>query len=66
MSIDWQLRDEPAFFHAIVGLGRVLGGLPATMLAKGAASMVKKMPVSAERQAELRDDLRRNVPGHVR
>jgi pimeloyl-ACP methyl ester carboxylesterase len=36
------------------------------MLAKGAASMVKKMPVSAGRQAELRDDLRKNVPGHVR
>jgi len=28
--------------------------------------MAKKMPVSVERQAELRDDLRRNVPGHVR
>lgn len=65
-GISLSSADEPAFFHAIVGLGRVLGGLPATMLAKGAASMVKKMPVSAERQAELRDDLRRNVPGHVR
>ena len=28
--------------------------------------MVKKMPVSVERQAELRGDLRRNVPGDVR
>jgi pimeloyl-ACP methyl ester carboxylesterase len=36
------------------------------MLAKGAASMVKKMPVPVKRQAELRDDLRKNVPGHVR
>ena len=66
LGISLSAADEPAFFHAIVGLGRVLGGLPVTVLAKGAASMVKKMPVPAERQAELRDDLRRNVPGHVR
>jgi pimeloyl-ACP methyl ester carboxylesterase len=66
MGISLSAAGEPAFFHAIVGLGSVLGGLPATMLAKGAASMVKKMPVSAERQAELRDDLRKNVSGHVR
>ena len=66
MGISLSSADEPAFVHAIVGLGGVLGGLPATMLAKGAGSMVKKMPVPPERQAELRDDLRRNVPGHVR
>jgi pimeloyl-ACP methyl ester carboxylesterase len=47
-------------------LGSVLGGLPAWLLAKGAASMVKRIPVSAERQAELRDDFRKNVPQHVR
>jgi hypothetical protein len=66
LGISLSSADEPAFFHAIVGLGSVLGGLPTTMLAKGAASMVKKMPAPVERQAELRDDLRRNVPGHVR
>lgn len=58
--------DEPAFFRAIVRLGSVLGGLPAAMLAKGAASMVKRVPASAERRAELRADLRKNVPGHMR
>ena len=66
LGISLSAADEPAFFHAIVGLGSVLGGLPATVLAQGAASMAKKMPVSVERQAELRNDLRRNVPGHVR
>jgi pimeloyl-ACP methyl ester carboxylesterase len=58
--------DEPAFFRAIVRLGGVLGTLPAGLLAKGAASMVKRVPASAERQAELRDDLRKNVPSHVK
>jgi pimeloyl-ACP methyl ester carboxylesterase len=58
-------KDEPAFFRAIVRSGRVLGGMPAALLAKGAASMVKRVPASADRQAELRDDLRRNVPRHV-
>jgi hypothetical protein len=36
------------------------------MLAKGAALMVKRIPVSAERQGELREDLRKNVPRHMR
>jgi pimeloyl-ACP methyl ester carboxylesterase len=66
LGISLSAKDEPAFFRGIVGLGSVLGGLPAALLAKGAASMVKRIPVSADRQAELRDDLRRNVPGHVR
>jgi pimeloyl-ACP methyl ester carboxylesterase len=59
-------RDEPAFFRGIVRLGGVLGGLPAAVLAKGAASMVKRIPVSAERQGELREDFRKNVPQHNR
>lgn len=47
LGISLSSADEPAFFHAIVGLGSVLGSLPATLLAKGAESMVKKMPVSS-------------------
>jgi pimeloyl-ACP methyl ester carboxylesterase len=59
-------KDEPAFFRAIIRLGSVLGNLPVTVLRKGAASMVKRIPVSAERQAELRDDFGKNVPEDMR
>jgi pimeloyl-ACP methyl ester carboxylesterase len=62
LGISLSAQDEPAFFRAIVALGRVLGGLPAAALAKVAASMVKRIPVSAERQSELREEFRRNVP----
>ena len=62
LGISLSAKDEPAFFRAIVRLG----SLPVTALAKGAASMVKRIPVSAERQAEMREDLRRNDPQHLR
>src|SRR5256885_8529767 len=66
LGISLSAEDEAAFFRAIARLGSVLGGLPAAVLAKGAASMVKRIPVSAERQDELRDDFRKNVPSHMR
>jgi pimeloyl-ACP methyl ester carboxylesterase len=66
LGISLSTKDEPAFFRAIVRLGSVLGGLPAALLAKGAASMVKRISVSAERQAELREDFGKNVPRHMR
>jgi pimeloyl-ACP methyl ester carboxylesterase len=66
LGISLSAGDEPAFFRAIVQLGSVLGSLPAAVLAKGAASMVKRIPVSAERQSELRGDFRRNVPQDTR
>lgn len=66
LGVSLSPKDEPAFFRAVVRLGSVLGGLPAAVLAKGAASMVKRIPVSAERQAELRDDFRKTVPQHER
>jgi pimeloyl-ACP methyl ester carboxylesterase len=66
LGISLSAKDEPAFFRAIVRLGSVLGGLPAAVLAKGAASMVKRIPVSAERQDELRDDFHKNDPQHNR
>jgi pimeloyl-ACP methyl ester carboxylesterase len=65
LGVSLSTKDEPAFFRAIVGLGAVLGGLPAALLAKGAASMVKRIPVSPERRAELREDFRRNKPANV-
>ena len=55
-------KDEPAFFRAIVRSTTVLGNLPMKILSAGAASMVKRIPASPERQAELRADFRRNNP----
>jgi pimeloyl-ACP methyl ester carboxylesterase len=66
LGISLSVKDEPVFFRAIVGLGSVLGSLPAALLPKVAAAMVKRAPLPAERQAELREDFRRNVPQHVR
>jgi pimeloyl-ACP methyl ester carboxylesterase len=66
LGISVSTEDEPAFFRAIVRLGSVLGTLPAKLLAKGAASMVKRAPVSAERKDELREDFGRNVPQDIR
>jgi pimeloyl-ACP methyl ester carboxylesterase len=66
LGISLSPKDEPAFFRAMVRLGSVLGGLPSAVLAKGAASMVKRIPVSPERQAELRDEFAKNVPQHMR
>jgi pimeloyl-ACP methyl ester carboxylesterase len=66
LGISLSAKDEAAFFRAVVRLGSVLGALPAAVLAKGAASMVKRIPVSAERQDELRADFAKNVPQHNR
>src|SRR4051794_12487505 len=66
LGVALSTKDEPAFFRAVVRLGSVLGGLPAAVLAKGAASMVKRIPASAERQDELREDFRKNVPRQMR
>src|SRR4051794_16860724 len=53
--------DEPLFFRAIIRLGRVLGTLPAAVLKKGIAPMVKKVKtLSPERQAELIADFQKN------
>lgn len=61
-GISLSLKDEAAFFRGIVRLGDVLGSLPAAVLAKGAASMVKRIPASPERRDELREEFRKNVP----
>jgi pimeloyl-ACP methyl ester carboxylesterase len=65
LGVSLSTKDEPAFFRGMVHLGRVLGGLPIAVMIKGVTSMVKRIPVSPERQAELRDDFRRNVPAHA-
>ena len=66
LGISLSAKDEPAFFHAIVRLGSVLGSLPAAILVKGSASMIMGIRLSAERQNQLREDFRKNVPQHVR
>jgi pimeloyl-ACP methyl ester carboxylesterase len=66
LGVSLSAADEPGFFRAVVRLGEVFGGAPSAVLAKGAASMVKKMPVSDERKDELRADFRRNDSRHVR
>jgi pimeloyl-ACP methyl ester carboxylesterase len=66
LGVSLSTKDEPAIFRAIVRLGAVLGTAPAAVLVRGAASMVKHVPASAERQAELRADFARNVPRDVR
>jgi pimeloyl-ACP methyl ester carboxylesterase len=62
LGVSLSSKDEPAFFRGIVHLTRVLGSLPCTVLAKGAASMVKRTALSAERQRELREDFHKTVP----
>ena len=58
--------DEPGFFRAIIRLTSVLGTLPMPVLKAGAGSMVKKVPVPPERQAELRADFARNNTSDMR
>jgi pimeloyl-ACP methyl ester carboxylesterase len=66
LGVSLSPKDEPGFFRAIVRLVGVLGDLSAAVLARGAASMVKRVPASAQRQDELRRDFRKNVPEHMR
>ncbi|MFI7403716.1 alpha/beta fold hydrolase [Streptomyces sp. NPDC049541] len=58
--------DDPAFFRALVALGRVLGGIPVRLLGKATGVMLKHMRMSTERQAELRADFDRNDPAVMR
>jgi hypothetical protein len=44
LGISLSAKDEPAFFHAMVRLGSLLGSLPATVMARGAALVVKRIP----------------------
>jgi pimeloyl-ACP methyl ester carboxylesterase len=60
LGVSLSPTDEPAFFRAAIRSTVVLGSLPMKLLAAGAASMVKRIPASPERQAQLREDFRRN------
>jgi pimeloyl-ACP methyl ester carboxylesterase len=66
LGVSLSAKDEPLVFRAIARLGAVLGSIPAAVLAKGAASMVKRIPVSADRRHERREDFGKNDPRQVR
>jgi pimeloyl-ACP methyl ester carboxylesterase len=66
LGVSLSPTDEPAFFRALIRSTSALGSLPMKLLAAGAASMVKRIPVPAERQTNLREDFRRNSPRDMR
>lgn len=66
LGISMSRKDEAAFFRAIVRLGSVLGRLPAAALLSMAGLMLKPVPLSPERKAELAADFHRNEPRVIR
>jgi pimeloyl-ACP methyl ester carboxylesterase len=66
LGVSLSPKDEPVFFRALIRSTSVLGNLPMKVLAAGAGSMVEHIPVSAERQTQLREDFRRNRPRDMR
>jgi pimeloyl-ACP methyl ester carboxylesterase len=66
LAVSLSPRDEPAFFRAIVRSTSVLGDLPMKVMKAGVGSMVKRIPVPAERQTQLREDFGRNRPRDMR
>jgi pimeloyl-ACP methyl ester carboxylesterase len=66
LGVGLSVRDEPAFFRAIVRLGGVLGALPAGMLMRMSAMAVRTARVSDEHRAGMRADFRSNDPRVLR
>ena len=60
LGISMTEADEAAFLVNAVRLTRVLGNAPMALMKKGVPSMLKRLPVSPERRAELAEDFRRN------
>jgi len=52
--------DEPGFFRAMIRLGSILGTVPFAVLKKGIPSMMKRVPIPPERQAQLEADFALN------
>jgi pimeloyl-ACP methyl ester carboxylesterase len=65
LGISLSSEDEAGFFRGLVKLSTVLGGVPSRLLSTGAAAMVKRTDLPAERKRELRADFRRNVPRDI-
>lgn len=59
LGISLSLPDESAFLINAIRLSKVLGSLPLALMKKAVGSMVKRIPVPPERQAELASDFRR-------
>src|SRR5262249_23484201 len=66
IGISLSPRDDPAFFHAIVRLGKSFGPLPTAMFIKMTTLAVRMAHVSDERRAQLRAEFRRNDPRVLR
>ena len=66
LGISLSLPDESALFINVVRLSRVLGSLPLALMKRAAGSMVKRIPVPPERQAELAADFRRTSTRDMR
>ncbi len=66
LGISFSLPDESAFFINIIRLSKVLGSLPLVLMKNAAGSMVKRIPVTPERRAELAGDFRRNSARDMR
>jgi pimeloyl-ACP methyl ester carboxylesterase len=62
LGISLSSEDESAFFRGLVQLSTLLGSVPSRVLATGAASMIKRTALPAERKRELQADFRKNVP----
>lgn len=60
LGISLSLPDESGFFVNVIRASSVIGTLPLALLKQGAGSMMKKMPVPPDRQAELAGDFRKN------
>src|SRR3954453_9502910 len=60
LGISLSLPDESAFFINVIRLSNVAGTWPLALMKKAVVTMVKKLPATPERQAELAEDFRRN------
>jgi pimeloyl-ACP methyl ester carboxylesterase len=60
LGISLSLKDESAFFVNVIRVSNLLGRWPLALMKSAVGSMVKKLPVPPERQAELAADFRKN------
>jgi pimeloyl-ACP methyl ester carboxylesterase len=66
LGISLSLADESAVLVTMVRLSNVLGTWPLAVMKKGAGSMLKKIPVPPDRQAELAADFDRTTTHDMR